>query len=66
MTQKPPLRSARRPHLIPPSLEESGFMEVECFTILYIVTIRKMRLSCQNKRHVKVKAAHFGREAFIS
>lgn len=38
------------PHLIPPSLEESGFMEVECFTILYIVTTRKMTLTCQNRR----------------
>lgn len=31
--------------LIPPSRVESGFMEVECFTILYMVTIRMMRLS---------------------
>lgn len=38
------------PHLIPPSLDESGFMEVECFTILNIVTTRKMTLTCQNRR----------------
>lgn len=28
---------------------ESGFRVVECFTILYIVITRKMRLSCQNR-----------------
>ncbi len=28
---------------------ESGFIDVECFTILYIVTTRKMRLSCRKR-----------------
>lgn len=45
------------PHLIPPSLHESGFMEVECFTILYIVTTRKMTLTCQ-KRHMRIYRPH--------
>lgn len=37
------------PHLIPPSLDESGFMEVECFTILNMVTTSRMTLTCQNR-----------------
>lgn len=37
------------PHLIPPSLDESGFMEVECFTILHMVTTSRMTLTCQNR-----------------
>ena len=31
------------------SLLESGFSEVVCLTILYIVMTRKMRFSCDNK-----------------
>lgn len=37
------------PHLILPSLDESGFMEVECFTILNMVTTSRMTLTCQNR-----------------
>lgn len=35
-------------HLMLSKRLESGFTEVECFTILYMVTTRKTRLSCQN------------------
>lgn len=50
----------RLPHLIPPILDESGFMEVECFTILYMVTTRKMTLTCQNRCHIRVNRTHLG------
>lgn len=36
-------------HFIFSSRLESGFRVVVCFTILYMVMTRKMRLSCQNR-----------------
>lgn len=42
---------------------ESGFTEVECFTILYMVTTRKARLSCQNIENV-VSGPHSGVPSF--
>lgn len=41
------------------NLLESGFNEVECFTILYIVMTRKMRLSCWKRVNACVNKSRY-------
>lgn len=40
---------------------ESGFRVVVCFTILYMVMTRKMRLSCQNRETAPLTWTKTGR-----
>lgn len=50
-THTHPVLSLQRisPHLIPPSRDESGFMEVECLTIFNMVATSRMTLTCQHR-----------------